>query len=107
MQFSFEGLECETSTIIILGGKERRGFSVTLWERLGAPIRGYSGEWEGVWRADRRRGRGIFCPVTGAAKCQTPHAAEEERRPLKDWFSLSVYAAAAAAHAIEIRSFLW
>ena len=83
MQFSFEGLECETSTIIILGGKERRGFSVTLWERLGAPIRGYSGEWEGVWRADRRRGRGIFCPVTGAAKCQTPHAAEEERRPLK------------------------
>ena len=84
-----------------------RGFSVTLWERLGAPIRGYSGEWEGVWRADRRRGRGIFCPVTGAAKCQTPHAAEEERRPLKDWFSLSVYAAAVAAHAIETKSFLW
>ena len=62
MQFSFEGLECETSTIIILGGKERRGFSVTLWERLGAPIRGYSGEWEGGLESRQEEGEGHILP---------------------------------------------
>ena len=40
MQFSFEGLECETSTIIILGGKERRGFSVISGRGKGPPSGG-------------------------------------------------------------------
>ena len=104
-----EGFECETSTILILGlGERKGGVSVLLSGRgWGPPSGGILENGRGVWRADKRGGRGIFCPVTGAAKCQTPHAAEEERRPLKDWFSLSVYAAAVAAHAIETKSFLW
>ena len=85
MQFSLEGLECETSTILILGlGERKGGVSVLISGRgWGPPSGGILENGRGVWRADRRRGRGIFCPVTGAAKCQTPHAAEEERRPLK------------------------
>ena len=43
-------------------GKERRSFSITLWERLGAPIRGYSGEWEGGLESRQEEGEGHLLP---------------------------------------------